>query len=90
MSQVEQNLLIQVQKAAADFPVELSSLLGVTEQQLEHAVSVITKPTKHDLMKKLSSVIHLNEKLAESARGADLTLHEYIESELKSVINSMK
>lgn len=90
MSLIEPNFIAVIQRAATQFPVELSSLLGITEQQLHREVSVIPKPTKHGLVKKLTSVMHLNEKLAESAMGCDLTLHEYMETELKNVINSIK
>lgn len=86
----EQNLLLEVQRAAVRFPVELSTLLGITEVQLKEALKVIPRPTKPELVRKLTSAMHLNEKLAESAMGADATLHQYIDDELKNVISIIK
>lgn len=87
---IEQNLLLEVQRAAVRFPTELSTLLGITEVQLKDAIKVIPKQSKPQLIRKLTSAMHFNEKLAESAMGADATLHQYIENELNDVINIIK
>lgn len=87
---VEQNLLIEVQRAAVRFPDELSSLLNMNVSELKSAIGVIPKPTTPELIEKLTKAMHLNEKLSYSAMGVDATIHQYIDDELKSVINIIK
>jgi hypothetical protein len=79
-----------IQKKAKEFPVELAEVLEISVDQLNSWLSLACTPQNHEIIHKLTKAKHLNEKLSDSAIGADATIHQYINDELKTVINFIK
>tara|TARA_R110001583_G_scaffold111552_1_gene260661 strand:+ start:2001 stop:2180 length:180 start_codon:yes stop_codon:yes gene_type:complete len=44
----------------------------------------------NNLIHSITKAMHFNEKLADASMGADATLHQCIEDELNSVVNTLK
>lgn len=74
---------------------------GVSEPSIKQLIKIvffivtsgrvfINSTPPEELKHKLTKAKHFNEKLAESAMGADSTLHECIDDELTQVIKSLK
>lgn len=88
--QGHQSILVSLKQATANFPEELSSLLGITVQELTHSINKINEPGKVEILHSLTKAMHFNEKLQESAVGADSTLHQCIADEVAFVIKSIR
>lgn len=80
----QSSILIDVQRAAIRFPVELASILEISVEELKNVISISANP-KLNAKQKLCRARHLNEKLSESALGIDNTLHQLIEEELSAL-----
>jgi hypothetical protein len=83
-------LRVAIKKTAEESPAELALILKISVEQLNSWLSSTTPPKAPEAKDKLTKALHLNEKLSDSATGADATIHQYIEDELKNVINMMK
>lgn len=83
-------LNMTIQKTAVKFPVELASVLDVSVEQLNSWLELASTTKTNLIIHKLTKAMHLNEKLSESAMGADETMHQYIDDELKNVISIIK
>jgi hypothetical protein len=83
-------LSVAIKKTAKEFPVELALVLDISVEELNSWLSSTTTPQKPEVRHKLTKALHLNEKLSDSATGVDATIHQYIDDELKSVINLIK